>query len=66
VALTEPPAEWVSFQWHQPSFPPTRNVNSVALAEPTAGQFSGKYAIYATFSTFDNADNHLLLGLNSP
>ncbi|MBA3873587.1 MAG: hypothetical protein H0X30_31020 [Anaerolineae bacterium] len=28
VALSEPSAEVVSFRWHQPSLPPTQNVNS--------------------------------------
>ena len=47
VALTELPAAFVSFQWHQPSLPPTQNVNSAASRELAAMQFSGNNAIYA-------------------
>jgi hypothetical protein len=49
VALTEFPAEVVSFRWHQPSLPPHKNVNSAVAPLFAAGQFSGKYANYAAF-----------------
>ena len=48
VALAEFPAEVVSFQWQQPSLPPTQNVNSAASPVFPAGQFSGNNAICAT------------------
>ena len=59
VALTELPAEFVSFRWHQPSLSPHKNVNSAVPPLLAAVQFSGKYAnsaqnavstaIFATF-----------------
>jgi len=47
VALTELPAEVVSFRWHQPSFPPHKNVNSAPRSLTPAGHFSGNNAISA-------------------
>jgi hypothetical protein len=49
VAIAEQAAESVSIQRHQLSHPPTQNVNSAALAERPARQFSGKSAQSATF-----------------
>jgi len=40
----------VSFQWHQPDFPPTQNAISVDTREPTARQFGGKYAQNAKYA----------------
>jgi hypothetical protein len=48
VALTECPAEFVSFQRQPANLPPAQNVISVAVRELPARQFSGKYAIFAT------------------
>jgi len=47
VAIAEPSAVKVSFQRHEPSIPPTQNVNSVASGELPAGQFSGFIAQFA-------------------
>ena len=47
AALTERPAAFVSFRWHQPSLPPSQNVNSADLPAFPAGQFSGNSAICA-------------------
>ena len=52
VALTERFAESVSFQWHQPGFPPTQNVNLADTADPSAVQFSGSIAICAEFAAY--------------
>ena len=41
MALREQSAEVVSFQRLSPSFPPTQNVNSAALAEAAARHFGG-------------------------
>ncbi len=41
VACSRPPAALVSFQRHQPCFPPTQNVNSAPLAELPARHFGG-------------------------
>ena len=48
VALTELPAELVSFRWHQPSLSPHKNVNSANSPVLPAVQFSGNNAISAT------------------
>jgi hypothetical protein len=47
VALRERFAAIVSFQRHQPSFPPTQDVTSATCSLISAGQFSGKCAISA-------------------
>ena len=52
VASAEPSAESVSFQWHQPSFPPTQNVDSAVSPVPAAGQFSGSIAQTAKILQF--------------
>jgi hypothetical protein len=44
VVSAEHFAELVSFQWHQPGFPPTQNVNSAVSRELSARQFSGSIA----------------------
>ena len=49
VVLAELPAAFVSFQWHQPTFPPTQNVDSAVSPVPAARQFSGNYAQIAAF-----------------
>ena len=48
VALTERPAAWVSFRWHQPGLPPTQNDHSAPPSLTAACQFSGNNAISAT------------------
>jgi hypothetical protein len=48
VALTERSAVFVSFQRHQPGFPPTQNVNSAPRSRTSAVQFSGINANSAT------------------
>ena len=45
-------AESVSFQWHEASFPPDKNVKSADTSEISAVQFSGSIAIFAAFAAF--------------
>ncbi|MEP6988117.1 MAG: hypothetical protein ABI970_21115 [Chloroflexota bacterium] len=59
AALAEPFAEFVSFRWQQPSFPPTQNANSAACSLTAAYHFNGSIAqnaanvvTTATFTTF--------------
>ncbi len=59
AALAEPFAEFVSFRWQQPSFPPTQNANSAACSLTAACHFSGNFVINdvsvvttTTFTTF--------------
>jgi len=59
VALTEFPAAFVSFQRHQPGFPPTQHAISAPYFLTSARHVGGSIAIYAviavttaTFSTF--------------
>jgi len=52
VAIAERTAEVVSFHRHQPSNPPTQNVNSAVSPLIAAVQFSGNIAICAIFATF--------------
>jgi hypothetical protein len=47
AAVAERSAAFVSFRWHQPSLPPTQNVNSAPRSLISAVQFSGNIAIYA-------------------
>jgi hypothetical protein len=47
VALAEPAAETVSFQWQQPSFPPDKIAHSAPYSRVPAGHFSGKSAKFA-------------------
>ena len=47
VVLRERFAAFVSFRWHQPSFPPTQNEHSAASPVFPAVQFSGNNTIYA-------------------
>jgi hypothetical protein len=42
--MTESTAALVSFQWHQPSIPPGKNVNSAVLRELPACHFGGLFA----------------------
>jgi len=50
VALRERFAAFVSFQWHQPSFPPTQNDGSAVYPVLPAVQFSGNIAINAAIA----------------
>jgi len=50
--IREPSAANASIQWHQPSFPPTQNVNSAASAECPASHFGGNYAKSAKLANF--------------
>ncbi len=47
AATREPSAAFVSFRRHQPSLPPTQNVDSAAHSLTSACHFGGKYAICA-------------------
>jgi hypothetical protein len=49
VATPEQSAESVSFQQHQPSQPPVRNVDSAPCSLTSARQFGGKSAQNANF-----------------
>ncbi len=61
VASGKRSAEFVSFQRHQASIPPSKNVNSAASAERAARHFSGKYANSAQLA---NHLHHLLQSIN--
>jgi hypothetical protein len=52
VDIRELPAAIVSFQRHQPDFPPTQIVNSAPSSLTAASHFSGKYAKSAKIANF--------------
>jgi len=52
VALAEPSAAKVPIQWHQPNYPPLKNVSSAVSPGLATGQFGGSNANFAAFAEF--------------